>query len=1187
MSAKNVLPKRMKEYLIRMIYAEMLGHDASFGHINAINMVSSRNLLEKRVGYMAVSLTLHKDHEFLLLLVNALQTDLRSDNFLEVSMALNVVVKLVNVDIIPAVMPTVVNLLSHTQALIRKKAVICLQRFFQLDRGVEAACSECVRKAICDPDPCVMGASLVLLREMATHNPIAHKELVPSLVSILKQVVEHRLPREYDYHRIPAPWIQLDILRLFALLGNADRRASEPMYDVISECIRRGAVGTNVGYAIVFECVRTTTQIYPNKTLLDACANAVEHFLSAEQGKTPTSALHNLKYLGLALLASLITHDPEYALKHQAVVVDCLEDPDETIRRKTIELLYSMTNGYNVTAIVERFISALRQTPDQYLRLDLTNRISQLAERYAPSTEWFVTTMNTVFGLSGDLVAPELLTSVLKLVSQGSSSDELGLGLEGSSSEIDSARRAAVDYYVGVLQSDMSIPDLMMKAICWVLGEFGHTSESASMEDILALLLAALRNTYPDPSVRNWAFSAVVRLSVSLIRRARSVEALPHSVVEAVRDAQISHDTTLQQAAYEFQELLARPALLASAFPEASYSTPVVVDERLSFLDSFVDSSRNAGARSYMTEDERRAAGENTRIQTKKSSLRFDAYEKPQRSAPLPAAALPTSMPSIISAPTASDATTVSSPGSLSAEESIKLRAGPKLWGPKGFNAPKPSAVVAPVPAAEPASLSSTSSTFSSSSSIATSTSQSTQSSQDPTLIIHVSPTNSVGNESGSVAFTPRRPEVKPVNAKNAMFAKSLFAGLNTTAPTSGGPTSATSSNALSGMKMAAKPTSASAVKPVATAPVAASTDIFGLFNMPSSSVPATSPAAVASASPAASTDLFSLFSSPAGSTSAPVATSTASPATASSNFDIFASLGAMDISPAATSSTPISVLAMDPFAPVSNAPVIGSIDGLVSDTVRGCEEVFSNRSVPVTGASSLSLTHGVYQNSTKTLLILRSRFNQAVPNSSFTIAAPTGSCNGSVVLIKASGASTGSANGQGSFIVTTSVSAGEEFAVVLAITQARATFFSAPLTFSAQTAVGQALFRVSLPYLPVSSLLRPLAIPTKTYAEAWKSVGNATEAKSAPFPTPAAYAGDSVALLAGVGSVLRRLQIHSVQTIKLETIAAATLLGQDISSEPVLVHVRAADTRSSIQVRSKDKALSERVATAFESLFV
>lgn len=65
--------KQMKEYIIRMLYCEMLGHDASFGYIHAIKLTSSKNLVEKRTGYLAVTLCLPKNHELILLIIASLQ----------------------------------------------------------------------------------------------------------------------------------------------------------------------------------------------------------------------------------------------------------------------------------------------------------------------------------------------------------------------------------------------------------------------------------------------------------------------------------------------------------------------------------------------------------------------------------------------------------------------------------------------------------------------------------------------------------------------------------------------------------------------------------------------------------------------------------------------------------------------------------------------------------------------------------------------------------------------------------------------------------------------------------------------------------------------------------------------------------------------------------------------------------
>lgn len=54
-----------------------------------------------------------------------------------------------------------------------------------------------------------MGATLCPLFDLVSVDVSTYKDLVVSFVSILKQVAERRLPKAYDYHQMPAPFIQV------------------------------------------------------------------------------------------------------------------------------------------------------------------------------------------------------------------------------------------------------------------------------------------------------------------------------------------------------------------------------------------------------------------------------------------------------------------------------------------------------------------------------------------------------------------------------------------------------------------------------------------------------------------------------------------------------------------------------------------------------------------------------------------------------------------------------------------------------------------------------------------------------------------------------------------------------------------------------------------------------------------
>lgn len=101
-----------------------------------------------------------------------------------------------------------------------------------------------------------------------------------------------------------------------------------------------------------------------------------------------------------------------------------MDDPDETLKRKTLELLCKMTNPANVTVITERLVTYLKSSVDPYLRKDLAPRIVQLAERFAPDNMWFVETMLALFEYAGDLISADTLNNLLALISNPDSGDD-------------------------------------------------------------------------------------------------------------------------------------------------------------------------------------------------------------------------------------------------------------------------------------------------------------------------------------------------------------------------------------------------------------------------------------------------------------------------------------------------------------------------------------------------------------------------------------------------------------------------------------------------------------------------------------------------------------------------------------------------------------------------------------------
>lgn len=308
-----------------------------------------------------------------------------------------------------AICEPLVRLLSHATDLVRKKALLVLQKVRQAGSEV-GEYREKMKRGLCDREPSVMSASLILYLEEISRNPRKYRDLTGSFVVILKQVIEHKLPKEFDYHRHPAPWIQLKMLKIIEILGKGDQKSSEHCYTVLEHVLQRAEeCSNNMSIAITYQCVRTIASIYPYEGLLNEAARAIARFLEP-------SSPNNMKYLGIQALGLLLKTNSQLLERHQLMVVECLESKDETLKKETLDLLFRMTSPENIEVIVAKMLNALHGSTDRHFRNDLVLKITELAERHCTTHQWYIATMQILFELGSEYLSEAILNNFLKLV---------------------------------------------------------------------------------------------------------------------------------------------------------------------------------------------------------------------------------------------------------------------------------------------------------------------------------------------------------------------------------------------------------------------------------------------------------------------------------------------------------------------------------------------------------------------------------------------------------------------------------------------------------------------------------------------------------------------------------------------------------------------------------------------------
>ena len=68
-------------------------------------------------------------------------------------------------------------------------------------------------------------------------------------------------------------------MKILAVLGSGDKQASGHMYTVLGDIFRKGDTASNIGNAILYECICCISSIFPNPKMLEAAAETTSKFL--------------------------------------------------------------------------------------------------------------------------------------------------------------------------------------------------------------------------------------------------------------------------------------------------------------------------------------------------------------------------------------------------------------------------------------------------------------------------------------------------------------------------------------------------------------------------------------------------------------------------------------------------------------------------------------------------------------------------------------------------------------------------------------------------------------------------------------------------------------------------------------------------------------------------------------------
>ncbi|XP_071809172.1 AP-2 complex subunit alpha-2-like [Asterias amurensis] len=414
-----------KKYVCKLLFIFLLGHDIDFGHMEAVNLLSSNKYTEKQIGYLFISVLVNENSDLMQLVIQNIKNDMGSRTPIHINLALHCIANIGSKAMAETLGPEIPKLLVSGDTIdeVKQSAALCLLRLYRTD-------SHCIPSSeyqtriihlLNDQHMGVVTAATSLIHDLVLDNPDDYKGCVSLAVSRLSRIVTSSYTdlQDYTYYFVPAPWLSVKLLRLLQFYGPPDDPASRGRLNECLETILNKAQEppkskkvqhSNSKNAVLFEAINLIIHHDSEPNLLVRACNQLGQFLQHRET--------NLRYLALESMCLLASSEfsREAVKKHQETVVTALKtERDVSVRQRAVDLLYAMCDRTNAEEIVGEMLDYLEKA-DYSIREEMVLKVAILAEKFAVDYTWYVDTILNLIRIAGDFVSEEVWYRVIQIV---------------------------------------------------------------------------------------------------------------------------------------------------------------------------------------------------------------------------------------------------------------------------------------------------------------------------------------------------------------------------------------------------------------------------------------------------------------------------------------------------------------------------------------------------------------------------------------------------------------------------------------------------------------------------------------------------------------------------------------------------------------------------------------------------